>query len=60
MTTKDYIGDAYYARQLARIIREYWLERGYVVNVYVEKQEHAGMRKPIYVVRSNIKFRDPE
>lgn len=54
--TDDYLSEAG-AHALARKIREYWYQRGVVVDVRVEMgaYERSGARGPsFWVVRSNI------
>lgn len=67
--SKEYLSDYRASRGLARKIEKYWHDLGYTnVHVWSEKfymsdnpelSKRAGAR-PIYAVRSNITFADPE
>ncbi len=59
MLSKDcpaYCSNATQSRALARKIEQYWRIRGHNVNVWVER-DTISSRKPLYIIRSNIKLR---
>ena len=53
---RSYCSNAQASRALARTIEMYWRKKGrYDVKVWVERDTET-FRKPLYVIRSNLKF----
>ena len=50
----NYLGNYRESMKLARKIRKYWNDKGYEVNVYVEKFSLGLNSKEYFQIRSNI------
>lgn len=50
----DYLGDKAANYRLMQNIRQWWLKRGFVVKVWLERAGDPTNRTPIHVIRTNI------
>jgi hypothetical protein len=56
MSNRSYCSNAQASRALARQIELYWRQKGrFDVKAWVERDTET-FRKPLYVVRSNLRF----
>lgn len=51
----DYLGDRAANYRLMQNIRSWWLKRGFVVRVWLEKAKDPTNNTTIYVIRTDIK-----